>query len=348
MNDRRDFIRAAAMAGIGTVLSSGALPVFGQASIAGKASVKVGIIGLDTEHSVAFTKTLNDPDAPADVAGFKVVAAYPHGSRDIASSLAMIPGFTEDIRKYGVEISASIEELISKADVVLLETNDGRLHLEQVLPVLKAGKPVFIDKPIAASLADAIAIFDAARKYSVPVFSSSSLRYMSSVRLIAGGKIGKVTGADSYGPALLEKTHPDLFWYGIHGIEALYAVMGTGCQRVTRIYTEGTDMVVGEWKDHRIGTFRGIREGTQDFGGAAFGDKGIATIGPWEGYRPLVVQIAEFFRTGKAPVPPEETLELFAFMEAAQQSKQSGGAPVSLEQVMEKARAENRRRKINL
>jgi len=329
MSDRRNFIRTAGRAGIGAVLSASALPVLAK-GIAGDI-IKVGIIGLDTEHSVAFTRTFHAPDAPADVAGFRVVAACPHGSRDIASSLAMIPGFTEEMKKMGVEITDSIEVLLTKVDVVLLETNDGRLHLEQALPVLKARKPVFIDKPIAASLADAVAIFKAAKEYSVPVFSSSSLRYMSSAREIVKGKVGKVTGADVYGPAVIEKTHPDLFWYGIHAIETLYTVMGTGCQTVTRTYTEGTDVVVGVWKDGRIGTFRGIREGAQDFGGHAFGDKGIAVIGPWEGYRPLVVEIATFFRTGRAPVSPEETVEIFAFMEAAERSKQQGGASVSLE-----------------
>jgi len=329
MSDRRNFIRTAGLAGIGAVLSASALPVLAK-GIAGDV-IKVGIIGLDTEHSVAFTRTFHALDAPADVAGFRVVAACPHGSRDIASSLAMIPGFTEEMKKMGVEITDSIEVLLTKVDVVLLETNDGRLHLEQALPVLKARKPVFIDKPIAASLADAVAIFKAAKEYGVPVFSSSSLRYMSSAREIAKGKVGKIIGADVYGPAVIEKTHPDLFWYGIHAIETLYTVMGTGCQTVTRTYTEGTDVVVGVWKDGRIGTFRGIRAGAQDFGGYAIGEKGIAAIGPWEGYRPLVVEIATFFRTGRAPVSPEETVEIFAFMEAAERSKQQGGASVSLE-----------------
>ena len=197
---------------------------------------------------------------------------------------------------------------------------------------------MFIDKPIAASLSDALAIFAAAKKYNTPVFSSSSLRYMTNAQQIVNGKIGKVLGADAYCPATIEKTHPDLFWYGIHGVEALFTVMGTGCTSVTRLYTEGADMVVGLWEDHRIGTFRGIRTGAQDFGGTAFGEKAIAPIGPWEGYRPLTVQIAEFFRTGKAPVSPEETLEIFAFMEAAEVSKQRGGASVSLESVMQSAR----------
>jgi hypothetical protein len=338
--DRRNFIATTTRAGIGAALV-GSLPVATLASGMPRSAVKpvpdsiikIGIIGLDTEHSVAFTRIFHAADAPADVAGFRVVAACPHGSRDIPSSLAMIPGYTEEMKKMGVEIMDSIDVLVSRVDVVLLETNDGRMHLGQALPVLRARKPVFIDKPVAASLADAVAIFKTARDYGVPVFSSSSLRYMETVRQIVNGKIGRVTGADVYGPAIIERTHPDLFWYGIHAIEALYAVMGTGCQSVTRTHTEGTDVVVGLWKDGRIGTFRGIRAGTQDFGGYAVGEKAIATIGPWEGYRPLVVEIAKFFRTGQPPVTPEETAEIFAFMEAADRSKLNGGAPTSLQDI---------------
>ena len=67
---------------------------------------------------------------------------------------------------------------------------------------------MFIDKPIAASLPDAIAIFEAANHNNIPVFSSSSLRYISGVQEIARGSIGKVLGADTYSPATIEKTHP--------------------------------------------------------------------------------------------------------------------------------------------
>jgi len=334
-NDRRKFIKTVAVAGIGVAISGSVKPFWrGDQSIK---EFKVGIIGLDTEHSVKFTQILNDPNASTDVAGCRVIAAYPRGSNDIESSVNAIPGFIEEIKKLGVEIVDSIETLLQKVDVVLLETNDGRLHLEQALLVLKSGKPLFIDKPIAASLADAISIFKLAEHYNVPVFSSSSLRYMKNAQKIAGGKIGNVLGTDTYGPATIEKTHPDLFWYGVHGIEALFTVMGTGCKNVVRFYEQGWDMVVGTWEDNRIGTFRGLRTGATDFGGTVFADKGISAIGPYEGYRPLVVQIVEFFHTAKPPVSSKETLEIFAFMEAAQESREKGGVKVSLASVMKKA-----------
>ena len=300
--------------------------------------LRAGIIGLDTSHAVAFTKILNDPEAKEDVAGCRVVAAYPKGSPDIESSVSRVPGYTEEVKKHGVEIVDSIEELLKKVDVVLLETNDGRPHLEQVLPVLKAGKLVFIDKPIAGSLSDAIAILDAAEKYKVPVFTSSSLRYTEGAQALRKGKIGDIIGCDAYSPCSLEATHPDLFWYGIHGVETLFTVMGTGCESVTRVSTPGLDVVVGKWAGGRVGTFRGIRQGKSGYGGTAFGTKGIDQIGSYGGYRPLLVEIVKFFRSGESPVSREEMLEIYAFMEAADESKRQGGCPVTLESVMAKAR----------
>ena len=321
--------------GIGSSLS--ASPLYKTSSQSKE--LKAGIIGLDTSHSVAFTKVLNDPNAEADVAGVKVVAAYPKGSLDIEKSTSRIPGYTDEMKELGIKIVDSVEALLEEVDVVFLETNDGRRHLEQAMPVFKAGKPVFIAKPIAASLSDAIALFDAAEQYNVPMFSASSLRFMESAQKVRNGEtVGKVLGADAYSPAHLEETHPDLFWYGVHGVETLFTVMKAGCQQVTRTQTEDAELVVGTWEDGRIGTFRGMRNGKLGYGGTAFGEEGIAPIGPYDGYRPLVVQIVEFFKTGKSPIPKEETLEIFAFMQAADESKKRGGEAVTLKSVMEEAR----------
>ncbi len=150
--NRRNFIKTASLTG--TALSSGTMSFANPSASVTNQEVtgKVGIIGLDTSHSVAFTKVLNDTNADADVAGCPVVAAYPHGSKDIESSVSRIPKYTEEIQQLGVKIVDSIDALLDEVDFVLLETNDGRRHLEQALPVFEAGKPVFIDKPISASL----------------------------------------------------------------------------------------------------------------------------------------------------------------------------------------------------
>lgn len=301
--------------------------------------LRAGIIGLDTSHVIAFTKEFNVPNPAKELAGIRVVAAYPGGT-DFPPSATRVQKFTEQVKGMGVEIVDSIPALVKKVDVVLLESVDGRPHREQVLPVLAAGKPVFIDKPVAASLKDALAIFAAAEKHKVPVFSSSSLRYYPGPQEVRAGKIGAVTGCDTYGPCPIEPSHPDLFWYGIHGVETLFTCMGAGCESVTRVGAKDYDLVVGKWKDGRIGTFRGLRGGKIEAGGTAFGTTAVRPFGKEPGgYRPLLVEVAKFFRTGSAPVPAAETIEIAAFMEAADESKRRGGAAVTLAEMMEKAKA---------
>ena len=292
------------------------------------ADLRIGIIGCDTSHVVAFTETLNNPEAKGHVAGGKVVAAYKGGSADIPSSIRNIEGYSKTLReKYGVKFYDSIEEMCKDVDAVLLESVDGRPHLEQVKPVLQARKPVFIDKPMAASLKDVVEIFRLAKEAKVPVFSSSSLRFARDTQAVHNGSIGKVSYAETYGPCEPEPHHPDLFWYGVHGVESLFTIMGTGCQTVQRQTTpDGKIEVVGTWSGGRKGVYREDK----GFHGLAKGEKGEAAAGSFDGYQPLVVAFMKFFQTGVAPVPPEETIEIMAFMEAADASKKQGGAPVKI------------------
>lgn len=301
-----------------------------------QAQVKIGIIGLDTSHSIAFTKFINGDDKKEEYNDFIIVVAYPYGSKTIKSSYDRIPVNSDQMKEMGVEIVATIAELLEKVDCVLLETNDGNLHLEQANEVFKAGKTVFIDKPLGATLAQAIAIYQLAREYNVPLFSSSALRYVPQTQKLRNGDFGKVLGADCYSPATREKTHPDFGWYGIHGVEMLFTVMGTGCVSVNRISAEGTDVVTGLWDDGRIGTFRGIRTGKGIYGGSAFTENGVVDAGTYEGYEVLLTEILKFFRTGIAPVSEEETLEIFTFMEASNESKREGGRIILLEDTYRK------------
>lgn len=333
---RRDFIKTAAIAGAG--LGFLGQPYLSFAGMPIQKGKRVGIIGLDTSHSIAFTKALNAEKPEAALKGYKVVAAYPYGSKTIESSFKRIAGYTEDMKKLGVEIVDSIAALLKKVDVVMLETNDGRLHLEQALPVLKAGKRLFIDKPIAASLKDTKAIFDASIKYKTPLFSSSSLRYAENLASMRDGSLlGKLTGADTFSPASLESTHPDLLWYGIHGVEMLFTILGVGCESVVRVHHPDTDVVVGTWADGRIGTYRGLRAGKVGYGGTAFGEKGIATVGKYNGYTPLLYEVINFFDTGIVPIAPEETTEIVAFIEAADESKRQNGIPVKISDIKKRA-----------
>lgn len=301
--------------------------------------LRAGIIGLDTSHVIAFTTALNkgpkNPEDAPKLAGVTVVAAYPQGSKDIEGSTKRVPEYTEKVKALGVEIVDSIEELVKRVDVVFLESNDGRVHLEQVRPVLAAKKPVFIDKPIAGSLADVLHIFDEAKKSGTPLFCSSSLRFGKDTQAVRNGSIGKVMSAETTSPASLEPSHPDLYWYGVHGCESLFTVMGTGCVSVKRWTTaDGKIEVTGAWEGGRKGTYREAKVYT----GKAVGEKGEAPVGSFDGYEVLLFEIVKMFHTGKPPVSAEETIELYAFMEAADESKRRGGAEVTIQEVLEKAR----------
>ena len=298
--------------------------------------LKLGIIGLDTSHAVAFTKILNDPDNPHHVKGAKVVAAFKGGSPDIPSSRDRVDRYTKTlVEDFGVKLYPTIEAMCGKVDAVLLESVDGRPHLKQAKPVIEAGLPLFIDKPVAGSLKDAVAIFDLAQKRKVPMFTSSSLRFAKGTLAVRGGSIGKVTYCETHSPCSLEPHHPDLFWYGIHGVESLFTALGPGCISVRRGKTEdGKIKVTGKWTGDRTGVYR---EG-KGFGGKAVGSKGESEVGKFDGYPPLIREIVTFLKTGDAPVTPEESIAIYAFMEAADESKRRGGEEVSLEEVLKKAR----------
>ena len=151
-------------------------------------------------------------------------------------------------------------------------------------------------------------------------------------------RIGEVLGCDAFSPCSLEPHHPDLYWYGVHGVEILFTIMGPGCESVQRLQTDGYEFVVGRWKDGRIGTYRGLKSGKKDYGAMVFGSKGIARSAGYEGYGHLVEQIVKFFKTGNIPVPAAETIEIFAFMTAADASKAQGGKPVTLASGIDQAK----------
>jgi len=277
------------------------------------------------------------------VPGGKVVGAYRGGSPDVPESMGRIEGVVTNLQaKYGVKMYDTIEALCSNVDVVLLESIDGRTHLAQIKPVLAAGKPVYVDKPCAASLADAMEIFRLARAANVPIFSSSSLRFARDTQAVHNGSIGKVFYAETTSPLEVEPHHPELAWYGVHGVESLFTVMGTGCETVQRsVGTNGLLVVTGTWSGGRTGVYReeNQKNYNANYHGIAKGEKGEAKIGSFDGYEPLNVAIMKFFQTGIAPVPPEETIEIMAFMQAEQASKDANGAPVRISDVMAKASA---------
>ena len=290
--------------------------------------IKLGVLDFDTSHVVEFTKRLNHVGIKEDqwVDGAKVVIGCPGESKIMPERIA---GYTEEMKKYGVPLVENLADMIGKVDGMLIESQEGTPHYERAKPFLEAGIPCFIDKPFTCSVDHARKIVDLAERKKVAVFSSSSLRYAQElVDFMKDAKHGKILGAMAYGPASEHERNPGLFHYGIHAVEILYTLMGPGCDRVSCVYDKGAEVTTGHWKDGRIASVRGIRDGKGDYGAVAFTEQGVmrVPIGTSYIYRDLLKQIVEMFKTGKSPLDPAVTLEIVGFIESARKSAMNHGA----------------------
>jgi Oxidoreductase family, NAD-binding Rossmann fold len=294
------------------------------------ADLRLGIVGTDTSHVIGFATAYNDPASSGHVPGARIVAAFRGGSPDIPASRDRIDGFTRQLQeKFGVEIVASIAELCRRVDGVLLTSNDGRIHLAQAREIIAARKPLFIDKPLASTLEDAREIARLARVAGVPWFSTSTLRYA-----VVGLKTPDLSGVEVWGPGPLEEHHHlDLSWYAIHEAEMLFTLLGTGCEEVTRVESADASVVTCRWKDGRIGTMRALRP-YSDYGAVLFRKTEKNQTSDTRPIRATTIELdrdlVTFFTSGIPPVPNEDTLELMAFLDAAQRSKEAAGKPMRL------------------
>ncbi|THF84486.1 Gfo/Idh/MocA family protein [Cohnella fermenti] len=293
--------------------------------------LKLGVIGLDTSHVVAFAELLNDPNHPYHIPGGSIQAAYPGtASPDFELSCARLQPFTEELtNKFDVNLLDSEEAVAECCDAILLESVDGRVHPEQFRKIVPYGKPVFIDKPFALTAQDAREMIALAERYQVPLMSCSSLRYSEALseQLRRMGD-EPIAGADCYGPMAIQPTQPGLFWYGIHMVEMLYRVLGTGCIRVLAETNNDYDLIVGTWADGRIGTIRGNRKGNSSFGALIHGESATyyanAASHPKPYYASMLEKVIHLLHTGEADIDIRETLEIVRFMECANESRKTG------------------------
>ncbi len=292
--------------------------------------LKLGLIGLDTSHVVAFTELLHDEDHPFHVSVARITSAYSSVSADFEMSYSRVDGFTQRLQDdYRIPILTSPEEVAEASDAILLESVDGRVHLEQFKRIAPFGKPVFIDKPLALSYEEAKAIMDLAGQYRIPVMSCSALRYSQAlIDALANGNKDELFGMDCYGPMVIQPTQPGLFWYGIHTVEMLYVALGRGCKQVTAVSNEDGDYIVGEWFDGRIGTLRGNRLGNTMFGALLHRRQGTQFVDVSASSKPyyagMLESILAMFRTEIPPIESAEMLEIIRFIEAGNQSRMTG------------------------
>jgi len=295
--------------------------------------IKLGVVDFDSSHSVEFIRRINHKDIAEEqwVHGAEVImgCSYPSEVTDDQT----VESYVAAAKEMGVEIVESEDDMIGRVEGVLLLSDDGDTHYERALTFIEAGVPMFIDKPLTYSVDQAKDLIETAAEKGVPIFSSSSLRYAPEVVSVAGGEAcGGIVSAATFSPAKPQKHHAGLWYYGIHAVETLYALMGPGCEAVRCVSTETSDMVMAEWTDGRLAAVHGMRASTHAFGFTAWGEKGIVqkTVDARYIYRELLKKVIEMFQTGEPPVPPSETLELITFLDAAVRSAREESRRVRL------------------
>jgi predicted dehydrogenase len=223
---------------------------------------RIGLLGLDTPHASIFAGILNDPYNPQFIPGAEVVAAYPGGSADMPISANRVAGFTDELRKLQVEIIDDPMEVARRSDLLFITAADGRVHLDFLERTAKMGRPTFIDKPFATSIAQAEKILACADTHKVRLFASSAFRYADPLVdfIVSAQALGeRILECEMHCWLPIEETQGRYFWYGIHAVEMSQALFGDGAVSVSAAGKGDRDDLVIEYGDNRKTTIQGSR-----------------------------------------------------------------------------------------
>ncbi len=294
------------------------------------APINVALIGLDTSHSIQFAKLMNDPECPRElrVSGMRTVSCLRFETP--FQDQAGLDERQKQLEGWGVRVTEDFDEAVADCDAIMLEINDPAYHLESFARAAPLGKPVFLDKPLAGSLADGRAILELAGTHGTRVWSGSSLPFADAIKR-ALAKVPEVSVGHSFGAMGTAPAGDSLIWYGVHSFEMLQKLMGPGARRVSAVENERGVVTVVEYEGGRQGVVESIC-GMWHYGGRVQGAKGIAQflVNAKFNYRNLLREVRAFFLGGPPPVAMEVTFEGLAMMAAARQSIESG-RPVAVE-----------------
>jgi predicted dehydrogenase len=296
------------------------------------ADLKIGLVGLDTSHVVAFSKCFNKPGDAEHVPGGKVTCAFPGGSKDFGQSIDRVDKFTAQVKdEFGVAIFDKPESVAEAVDLLFITAVDGRSHLDYVRKTIPFNRPTFIDKPLAVTSRDAKEIFNLGEQHHTPIMSCSSLRYAQPLEAaLADESGGAIVGCDVFGPMNIEPTQGGLFWYGIHSVEIVNRVMGAGCREVKATTTDKQDLISATWPDGRLASIHGVRHAHAKFGVTIHREKGFQFVDVASGqrsyYAMMLDAIMRSLPKGKSDVDPKDTIEIIRLIEAANESRANGAA----------------------
>ncbi|MBI2440024.1 MAG: Gfo/Idh/MocA family oxidoreductase [Lentisphaerae bacterium] len=292
--------------------------------------INVAIIGLDTSHSIEYPRRMQSADCPSDqrVEGLRATTCLrfetPFQNKE------GLDARQAQLESWGVRVTTKFEEAVAGCDAIMLEINDGAYHLEYFRKVAALGKGVFLDKPLANSLADGRAILQVMRQNNTRVWSGSSLPLCPEVDGTRA-RFTEITRAQVFGALGQAPAGDSLVWYGVHTFEMLQRIMGPGARSLRAMETEGSIVAVVDYGGGREGVVETIR-GQWLYGGRVHGliAKELQVVpfvcNATYSYRDILRQIKAFFEGAGAPVDMRATFEGLAMMTAARESIETGKA----------------------
>ncbi|MEM9296336.1 MAG: Gfo/Idh/MocA family oxidoreductase [Planctomycetota bacterium] len=287
--------------------------------------VRLAAVGVDSSHLPEFTRRINALH-DAGQTPCRVTAFWTDGRHDMPTD--QVDQWVADARDLGAEPCDSIDAMLDAADGVLVLSVAGSKHLAHALPSLRRGLPTYIDKPLANTVQDAQAIFEAAARGGARCYSASSLRFVEEIGRLDREALGELVAVDAYGPGEMHDLMPGVLFYGVHTVEMVDAIWGPGVDAVACERTDDRDLMRLRYADGRLATLRLERAGGYRFGATVHGRGGsesfvvdFATV-----YDRLVAAMTGFFEGKDAPVRLDHTLENVRVMLAANRSMGRGGA----------------------
>ncbi|MEQ1899436.1 MAG: Gfo/Idh/MocA family oxidoreductase [Devosia sp.] len=178
--------------------------------------MRIGLVGVDSSHAEHYLRLFNSDARYGDIRVTALWGGTPDRTRAL---LDLAPP---------VAASGSLEELIADVDAVIVGDRHGDLHRQHALPAIAAGKPVFIDKPLANRDADATAIIEAAAQAGTALLSASALRWQLETQLLKTAIAG-LSGPfsiEAYGTWYPDNEYGGAVYYGIHTVELLQEMLG--------------------------------------------------------------------------------------------------------------------------
>lgn len=295
---------------------------------------RIGILGSDNCHALEFSKLCNlcDENGKYEYEDVRVVAIY--GFNDD-------PDHTAQVAKEGnVPLIVNCpEEMLGIVDAVMVVYRDGKYHLDDVMPFIEKGYPVWMDKPVVASPEDAKRLAEAIKKNNALVTGGSTLKYTYEVRgirnKIDGGSLGRVSAGFVNFPANLKSQYSGVYFYASHLCEICLAIFGYDAKAVyTSVVDDGNFNVLVSYEDKEI-TMNFNEYTNNRFFALALGTGGMATA---------EIDLANFFKFGfekfiqmvnekKMPLTTEQLL-MPVYMTAAIERSIAEGRKVQISEMM--------------